>query len=149
MAENKDTVTHVVATKDGPVTITRPKGKGHHRGVAVVLDTDEVVREQVGGFANFLREYAVVGLAIGFIVGQQANAVVKALVDSFVNPWLQVLFGTELNHRVSTLHHGTSPVKVPWGVFVYTLMEFFFVVVTIYILVKIFQLNRLKKEAKK
>jgi hypothetical protein len=83
--------TQVVATRDGIVRITQ-KPKKHH-GVALVLDSDDIVREQVGGFTNFLREYAVVGLAVGFVVGQEANAVAKQLVASFIEPWLQAIFG--------------------------------------------------------
>jgi large conductance mechanosensitive channel len=143
--------THATETKDGMITVTGPAAK-KHRHVAVLLEPDDLVREQATGFANFLREYAVVGLAIGFIVGQQANAVVKQLVASFVEPWVQVLFGKDWNHRAATLHHGHEAVQVPWGAFIYTLIEFFFVVIAIYIVVKLFRLDKLKKpkdEAKK
>lgn len=148
MADTPETQTEVVQTKNGPVTITQPKGRRHH-GVAIVLDSDDVLRNQVGGFANFLRDYAVVGLAIGFIVGQQANAVVKQLVASFVDPWLQVLFGKDLNDRVAILHHNTTPVEVPWGTFVYTLIEFFVVLLTIYLVIKLFRLDKLQKKKRK
>lgn len=138
--------TQVVQTKDGTVQIKQPKGKRHH-GVTILLDSDDVFREQVGGFANFLREYAVVGLAIGFIVGQQANAVAKSLVDTFINPWIEILFGQNLTTRVATFHHNGDPVKLPWGTFVYALVEFFFVVVVIYLIIKLFRLDKLKKKA--
>jgi large conductance mechanosensitive channel len=141
--------TKVIETTDGTVRISNPKGK--HRGITVLLDSDDIVREQVGGFANFLRDYAVVGLAIGFVVGQQANTVVKQLVDSFVKPWVEVLFGDDLSNRAFTLHHGSTPVHFPWGAFLYVLVEFFVVVVGIYVVVKLFRLDRLKqpKEAAK
>lgn len=139
----------VTETKDGSVKVTQPKGKRHH-GVTVLLDSDDVLREQVGGFTNFLREYAVVGLALGFIVGQQANAVVKQLVASFLDPFFQVWFGQSLSGRTATLHHYHTAVKVPWGLFVYTLLEFFFVLFTLYLLVKLFRLDRFaqKKDSK-
>jgi large conductance mechanosensitive channel len=136
--------TKVIETKDGTVKISHPKGK--HHGITVLLEPDDLVREQVGGFANFLREYAVVGLAIGFIVGQQANAVVKQLVASFVEPWVEVLFGKNLGSRAATLHHGHTPVLVPWGAFVYAIIEFFFVVVSIYVVVKLLRLDKLRKK---
>jgi large conductance mechanosensitive channel len=140
--------TKVVEGTDGSVKITQPKGQRHH-GVTVLLDTDDVVREQVGGFANFLREYAVIGLAVGFIVGQQANTVVKQFVDSFIDPWVQVIFGQNLTTRTATWHHNSVPVHVPWGAFVYALIEFFFVLISIYAVIKLFQLDKLKKRAKK
>lgn len=146
MAESeKSPETHakVVHTKDGKLRISSTKGK--HRGMTVLLDPDDLVREQVGGFANFLRDYAVVGLAIGFIVGQQANAVAKSVVDTFVNPWVQILFGQKLSTRAATFHHNGDPVKLPWGAFVYTLMEFFFILIVIYVLIKLFRLDKFKK----
>jgi large conductance mechanosensitive channel len=136
--------TEIVETKNGNIKVVQPKDH-KHTGITVLLDSDDIVKHQVGGFANFVREYAVVGLAIGFIVGQQANAVVKQLVASFVEPWVQVLFGTDWNHRAATLHHGTEVVKVPWGAFLYTMIEFFFVVISIYVVVKLFRLDKLKK----
>jgi large conductance mechanosensitive channel len=133
-----------ITPKEGEVVIVDKHGK-HHHGVAVLLDTDEVVREKVGGFADFLKEYAVVGLAVGFIVGQQANGVAKQLVDSFVDPFTKVWFGQGLSSRTATLHHGTTPVKVPWGLFVFTLLEFFIVLIVIYILIKSFKLDKFRK----
>ncbi|HSX43507.1 MAG TPA: MscL family protein [Candidatus Saccharimonadales bacterium] len=142
MADQKQTI--VTETKDGAVKVVQPKGRRHH-GVTVLLDSDDIVREQATGFANFLREYAVVGLAIGFIVGQQANAVAKQLVVSFIQPWVQVLFGTDWSKRTATLHHGAQPVLVPWGAFIYSLIEFFFIVAGIYLVVKLFRLDKLRK----
>jgi len=142
MAKTEET--QIVESKNGDVKVVQPAGH-KHTGITVLLDSDDIVRHQVGGFANFLRDYAVVGLAIGFIVGQQANAVVKQLVASFVEPWVQVLFGKDWNHRSATLHHGHDVVLVPWGAFVYTMIEFFFVVIAIYLVVKLFRLDKLKK----
>ncbi len=141
----KQTETRVVETAGGDVRITQPKGK-RHNGVHILLEPDELVREQVGGFTNFLREYGVVALAVGFIIGQQANTVMKQLVNSFVQPWLQVVFGENLNSRHFTVHHGNAPIEVQWGAFVYTFIEFFFVAVIIYAVVKFFQLDKLKKQ---
>ena len=113
--------------------------------VTIVGQTDDVVLKQVDGFANFLKEYAVVGLAVGFIAGQQANAVVKQLVDSFVNPFVQILFGTSLTDQTSTFHHGKDVVLLPWGKFLYVMLQFFFVLITIYAVIKLFKLDRFKK----
>lgn len=142
---HQQTETRVVENKDGSVTVVQPKGKKHSKGVTVLLESDDVLREQVGGFTNFLREYAVVGLAVGFIVGQQANGVVKQLVATFVDPWAKVVFGQDLSTRTAHLHHNTTLVLVPWGAFVYVLIEFFLVLITIYLVVKLFRLDKLKK----
>jgi large conductance mechanosensitive channel len=148
MAQRPTTQMNIVENKDGSVTVMQPKGH-KHKGVTVLLDSDDVLREQVGGFANFLRDYAVVGLAIGFIVGQQANAVVKQMVASFVDPWAKIVFGQDLSTRVAHFHHGRTPVPLPWGAFVYTLIEFFLVLITIYILIKLFRLDKLRQKKAK
>jgi large conductance mechanosensitive channel len=143
MADVKhETVTEIIETPQGQVRVTRQR---HHKGISVVFNTDDVIHDQATGFVNFLRDYAVVGLAVGFIVGQQANAVMKQLVASFVDPWLQVMFGKDLNDRYGTVHHGTTPIKVPWGAFVYTLVEFFVVVLVIYLFIRILHLDILQK----
>lgn len=145
-ARETKTETHIIASKDGMVKVTQPKGKGkHHRGVAVVLDTDDVLRAQADGFANFLREYAVVGLAIGFIAGQQANTVVKQLVASFIDPPVKILFGQNLSSWVGHFHHHHTTVEVPWGLFVYDLIEFFIVLLVVYLVVKLFRLDKFRK----
>jgi large-conductance mechanosensitive channel len=143
MAETKKPAVtmNVTENKDGSVTVTQPKGKRHH-GVAVVLDGDDVLRGQVGGFVNFLQDYAVVGLALGFIVGQQANGVVKQFVASFLDPLTTVWFGQDLSTRTAILHHNAAVVKVPWGAFVYSLIEFFLVLIAMYAIIKIFKLDR-------
>lgn len=142
--------TEVVETKGGDVKITQPKGQ-RHRGVTVLLEPDDLVRDQAKGFVNFLQEYAVVGLALGFIVGQQANGVVKQFVASFVDPVVKVWFGQNLSSRTATVHHNQSIVKIPWGAFVYTLLEFFIVLIAMYALIKLFKLDRFTtaKKAKK
>lgn len=139
------TSTHIIASKDGMVKITQPKNH-KHKGVTVLFDTDDVIRAQAGGFANFLREYAVVGLAVGFIAGQQANTVVKQLVASFVDPWVQILFGQNLSSWAGHFHHDNTTVLVPWGLFVYDIIEFFLVLLVVYAVVKLFRLDKFRKK---
>lgn len=145
MAEQTEQV-KVTESKDGSVRVQQPKGKRHH-GVTVLLDSDDIVREQVGGFKNFLQEYAVVGLAIGFIVGQQANKVAGALVSTFVDPVVKTWFGQNLSDRKAyILHHNGAGVALPWGSLVYALIEFFVVLIVIYLVIKLFCLDKFGKK---
>ena len=125
------------------VTIRQTKKQAvsdSHPHITVLLDDPEsAVRQQVGGFVNFLREKAVVGLAVGFIVGQQAQAVVKQLVDSFINPILSLIVGSRLQEHFIRL----GGEKVTWGKFVYVLINFLFVLLAIYVIVKLLKLDRL------
>jgi large-conductance mechanosensitive channel len=128
---------------------TPPPETKHSKVMAVLLDPDDIVRHQAAGFVGFLQEYAVVGLALGFIVGQQANGVVKQFVASFVNPMFEVWFGQDLSTRTATLHHGHKAILVPWGEFVFVLLEFFFVLFLMYVLIKSLGLSRFTKQAAK
>lgn len=130
------------------ITIVDKHGKRHH-GVAVVLDTDDVVREQAQGFTNFLREYAVVGLAVGFIIGQQAQTVIKQLVNSFVQPVMDVVVGPNLQTKAFTISLGGNSAKVTWGEFVYVLIDFIFVMLFIYFVIRVLRLDKLDKKKDK
>jgi large-conductance mechanosensitive channel len=125
------------------VTIKQSKKQAessNHPHITVLLDNPEdVVRDQVGGFVKFLREKAIVGLAVGFIIGQQAQAVIKQLVDSFINPVLSALIGKRLQEQTFTL----AGQKFTWGKFTYVLINFLFVLLAIYIIIKFFKLDKL------
>jgi len=41
-----------------------------------------------GDFMKFLKEYSVIGLAIGVIIGSKAGELVKAIVDGLLMPFL-------------------------------------------------------------
>jgi large-conductance mechanosensitive channel len=124
-----------------PHSTRRPKPR-----VAKVI-VEEV--NPVGGFVDFLREYTVVTLAIGFVVAQQVQGLVKQLFNAFVDPFSKLLFGTALSQRTFTLHFHTRAANFAWGDFAYGLINFIFVLIVIYIIVKVFQLDKLKPKDKK
>ncbi|QQS20263.1 MscL family protein [Candidatus Saccharibacteria bacterium] len=107
--------------------------------VTMLDEPDEVMRRQVGGFVNFMREKAVVGLAVGFIVGQQAQGLIKQLVDSFINPWLNIIVGSKLQERKAYI----GDESFAWGKFVYVFINFLMVLLAIYLLIKLFKLDKL------
>jgi len=139
---DKPEETKITESRDGTIHVVPPKG--HRGGVTVLLDSDDLVREQVGGFINFLRERAVVGLAIGFIIGQQAQGFIKQLVDSFITPILNIIVGSKLQNRV--FHLGSEPFA--WGKFVYVFVNFLFIVLAIYLIVRAFHLDTLDASKK-
>jgi len=122
--------------------------KEHHRlpqTVEVLLeDPDRLVRHQVGGFIDFIREHAVVGVAIGFIVGLQAQTLIKQLVTSFVTPLLNLIVGSGLQKKEWVID-GKSSLAFAWGALVYSLIDFLFVLLFIYLIVKLFKLDKLDK----
>lgn len=114
-----------------------------NQAVIIAHELQEI--NPVTGFTSFLKDYAVVGLAIGFIVGLQAQTLVKSLVDSFIDPAFQLLFGEALDKRTFVLSlHGREK-AFPWGSFVHSLLYFLFVLAAIFIIVKIFNLDKYNK----
>ena len=120
------------------------------RKVALVPGTD-LLGQPVSGFVLFLREHAIVGLAVGFIIGTQVQTVVKQLTDSFINPLFALLFSgnKSLAARTFTLHFGDRHANFGWGAVAYTLLDFLFVLIVLYAMIKIFSLDKLDKVKEK
>jgi large conductance mechanosensitive channel protein len=136
-----------IVTTGSVVRIEQPKSRRQEKGD---LDLVEIVQEvnPASGFFNFLREQAVVGLAVGFIIGTQAQTVVKQLVSSFINPLFTLFFGQAISDRAfSITFHGRTAV-FDWGVFIYGLLNFIFVLLAIYLVIKFFKLDKLDKPKK-
>lgn len=115
-------------------------------------NTARVVIQEVNpvtGFVGFLRDYAVVGLAVGFVIGLQAQNLVKVLVSSFIDPAFNLLFGQALNQRAFVAHFHGRTASFTWGAFAYALLDFVFVLAAIYAIVKFFNLDKLDKPTKK
>lgn len=150
---HKQPVQHTQAVTTG--TIIRMEEPSSSRGKQKHNPAVVLVHEinPVGGFIGFLREHAVVGLAIGFVVGLQAQELVKLLVSSFINPAFQLFFGEKLSQKTFVLSWHERPVTFGWGGFAYGLLNFLFVLAAIYLIVKFFNLDKLDKpkdkEAKK
>lgn len=146
MDKKNDMETHVVQTEAGEIRVMRAKGN-RKRGITTVLidEPQEYVREGFGGFTDFLREKAVVGLAVGFIIGQQAQGLIKQFVESFITPLLNVVVGDDLQKRTIKIGSGSNVESLTWGKFLYILISFIFVLFTVYVVVKIFKLDKLDK----
>jgi len=99
------------------------------------------------GFANFLRDYAVITVAIGFMIAAQAQIMIRQTINSFIDP-LFALFvnGQTLSSKTATISwHGNTQI-LSWGAFIYALVNFIFVLIVIYIVVKFFALDKLTKK---
>ncbi|MGC1176875.1 MAG: MscL family protein [Candidatus Saccharimonadales bacterium] len=104
----------------------------------------------VGGFVTFLREHAVISLAVGFAIATQAQAVIKQLITSFIDPLYGLLLnGQKLSARVTTAHFHGRAQQFAWGAFVYALIDFLFVLAFIYAIIKIFNLDKLDTPKKR
>ena len=101
--------------------------------------------EFAGGFVGFLKDNAVVGVAIGFVIGLQAQALMKQLIASFIDPAFTLFFGQSLSQRTLVITVGDKPASFTWGAFLYALVSFIFVLASIYVIYKLFKLNKLDK----
>lgn len=143
MAEKKTGTTHTETIK-----IESPHGQ-KRPNIQVLVDTEGLFERQVSGFMGFLRERTVVTIAVSFVVATQVQAVVNQLIESFLDPLTQVLFGSELSSETFTITHNNKPVEFGWGAFVYQLISFFVVVITIYMLIKFLKLDKFEKKPDK
>lgn len=96
------------------------------------------------GFFSFLKEYNIVQLAIGFIMGAASNSVVKSLVDNIIMPIVVPL--TKGSWRDATLYLG--PVALKWGAFLGDALHFVILAFIVFVVTKKI-LKYEKAEAKK
>jgi large conductance mechanosensitive channel protein len=136
MTEQKITTSGTTVKIDTPKGVKRPK-------VSVIVGPDDVAR----GFVDFLREHAIVGLAVGLVIGTQVKSVVDQIVNSFINPLFTLIFGGQkLNERKFTAHFAGHTANFGWGAVAYALVDFIFVLMAIYAIIKIFNLEKLDKK---
>jgi|GEM_PF-437809 len=128
----------------GTIRFEIPASSRQHKQQVII--TPDI--HPVTGFVDFLREHAVVGLAIGFVIGTQVQSLVKQLVSSFIDPLFKLLLGQALSQRTFTLHWHGRAANFGWGSFVYALLDFIFVLAVIYVVVKFLNLDELDKPKK-
>ena len=101
---------------DGPV----PKGGGRGKGF-------------VRGFQSFIRDYGVLPLAIGVVIGSAVNDLVKSLVDGLISPFVALLSPQGKLQSLQVVFHG-SIFKI--GQVINSTLSFIFVALIVYIGVK-------------
>ncbi len=99
----------------------------------------------VTGFIDFIREHGVVSLAVGFVIATQVQAVVKLLVSSFITPTFKFFFKNALENEAIIWHVRGRDIIYNWGQFANGFINLVFVLIAIYLIVKIFQLDKLNK----
>lgn len=95
-------------------------------------------------FIDFIREQGVVGLAVGFILGGAIQKLVTSLVSDIINPVLSVVLGAAGNLKELFIQIG--PVKIMWGDFANTFVDFLVIAAVVYFGVKAVGLEKLDKK---
>ncbi|TSC81909.1 MAG: putative Large-conductance mechanosensitive channel-like protein [Parcubacteria group bacterium Gr01-1014_20] len=101
------------------------------------------MKEKIHGFLDFIREQGVVGLAVGFILGGAVSKMVASLVSDIINPLLGVILGSAGELKDAALVVG--PIKILWGSFVATVIDFVVIALVVYFGVKLIGLDKLDK----
>lgn len=102
----------------------------------------------VQGFVDFIRNQGIVGLAIGFVMGVQAKALIDQFSASFINPFLGLLLGGDkaLSKKTIYIQVNTHGATFEWGAFVYAMINFLLVAAVIYYTFKWLRLDKLDKK---
>ncbi len=90
------------------------------------------------GFLDFVRKQGVVGLSVGFILGGAISKVVASLVNDIINPLLGFVLGAAGDLKSATLKIG--PVRIAWGSFATTVIDFSVISLVVYFGVRAFGL---------
>ncbi len=96
------------------------------------------------GFADFIREQGVVGLAVGFILGGGVSKVVTSLVGDIINPILGIVLGAAGNLSDAVIKIGPATIK--YGSFVNVLIDFLVIAAVVYFGVRSLGLDKLDKK---
>ena len=135
-------------TKKAPVKPTRKVTK---ETVNVGIQPKKRIKKPkvVSGFADFLREQSVVGLAIGLVLGTQVKALADQMIASFINPLIGLLLpGTgALDKKVFIMHLGDKSATFAWGSFVAVMLSFMTTAAVIYFVFKSLKLDKLSKKS--
>lgn len=105
------------------------------------------VGNHASGFADFIRNKGVVGLAIGLAIGTVASGTVKTIVEGFVNPVVQFLIGTHEHLELQMWHVELWGRKADfqWGATLSSIITLVATVFVIYVLFRVAKLDQLEK----
>ncbi|MCD1294384.1 large conductance mechanosensitive channel protein MscL [Methanocella sp. CWC-04] len=84
-------------------------------------------------FKEFLEEYKVIGLAVAFIIGAAATALVQSLVNDIIMP-LITPFVPGGEWQTATLAIG--PFVIKWGSFLSSLINFLILAFVVFLIAK-------------
>src|SRR3989338_7201164 len=86
-----------------------------------------------GEFKEFLNEYKVVPLAIAFIIGIAATALVQSLVNHVIMP---IITPFVPGGQWQTATFSIGPVVIGWGAFLGSIINFVVIALVVFIIAK-------------
>ena len=85
------------------------------------------------GFVKFFKEFNVIALAVGFIMGSASTALVNSLVKDILMPIVAPFMSVE-SWKDAVFHVG--PISIAYGSFIAELFNFLILALIIYIVAK-------------
>ena len=95
-------------------------------------------------FAEFLKEYKVIGLAVAFIIGVASTTLVQSLVNNIIMP---IINPTIPGGAWQTATFKMGPIVIAWGAFLGSLINFAILAAAVFFVAKV--VIKEKKVAKK
>ena len=106
------------------------------------------VKGVLGEFKEFISKGNVLDMAVGLIIGSAFTAIVTSLVDAILMPFIgMILAGVNFNSLGVTIPWGNKPF-LAIGSFLNAVITFLLTAVCVFILVKVMNAFRRKKEDK-
>ena len=106
------------------------------------------VKGVLGEFKEFISKGNVLDMAVGLIIGSAFTAIVTSLVDDILMPFIgMILAGVNFNSLGVTIPWGNKPFRAI-GSFLNAVITFLLTAVCVFILVKVMNAFRRKKEDK-
>ncbi len=84
-------------------------------------------------FKEFLNEYKVVGLAVAFIMGVAATALIQSLVNDIIMPIIGALIP---GGDWKTATFAIGPVLLKWGSFLGAVINFVIIAIVVFMIAK-------------
>jgi large conductance mechanosensitive channel len=109
----------------------------------------------INEFKKFIFRGNVIDLAVGVIIGSAFTGIVNSLVNNVIMPFIGVLTAgvnfkditINLTPLARALGNTDATPKMPIGLFINSIVEFFIIAITIFLMVKAINVSRDKMEA--
>ncbi len=88
-----------------------------------------------GEFMKFLKEYGVIGLAIGVIIGSKAGELVKSIVDGLLMPFVEPILAAA-GGDWQTAKYAIGPFNFAIGAVIAALINFLIVAFLVFLFAK-------------
>ena len=86
------------------------------------------------GFLEFIKEYKVIGLAIGIIIGLASTQLVNSLVSNIVMPLITPFIPNGAWKEAVFI---LGPIVLKWGAFIGDLINFLVIAFVVYLVAKV------------